>query len=404
MNRPQLNHHRGLAGTESTTGSRISRRSRSLGFTIMEMIVVVIMLLAVLAMVLPSFVSLKRSGEYTVAQELLKQAVRDARGRALSAKNDTAVVFVFSPDTGIQLLVCERVGQTILDRDTSQTGGGAVFVEREVFVPITGRKPVEIPRGVSIRGYAKQFSVDNAWYEPTQNGGVRYLVDEPAWVFPETDFYSRLVADNQANSAADVGRDRQTFMVRFASRTGQLVTGEAAAAVVVLPRPSASGRQRDLAAIERLDLSADLASQVASIIERPLWPGGSTSPLAQRDLLGDDSGDTALVRSVTRLALYRERDLAAALGVRLDPVSGTIYELPENYQTAGGAQRDSRTVYPQYVLELREDSRTPLSVLRWVEGFGVLTDASSTVRSAGGRSLLYSVHPLRGELLEEISR
>jgi|GEM_PF-834400 len=404
MNYPQLNHRRGLTGTARATCSRLSPGSRPRGFTIMEMIVVVIMLLAVLAMVLPSFVSLKRSGEFSVAQELLKQAVRDARGRALSAKNDTAVVFVFSPETGVQLLVCERVGQTIVDGDTSQTNAGGAVVEREVFVPITGRKPVEIPRGVSVRGYAKQFSVDNAWYEPTQNGGVRYLVDDPAWVFPETDFYSRLVADNQANTAADVGRDRQTFMVRFASRTGQLVAGEAAAAVVVLPRPSASGRQRDLAAIERLDLSADLASQVASIVERPLWPDGSVAPLAQRGLLGDDSSDTALVRSVTRLALYRERELAAALGVRLDAVSGTIYELPENYQNVGGAQRDSRTVYPQYVLELREDSRTPVSVLRWVEGFSVLNDASSTVRSAGGRPLLYSVHPLRGELLEEISR
>jgi hypothetical protein len=61
-------------------------------------------------------------------------------------------------------------------------------------------------------------------------------------------------------------------------------------------------------------------------------------------------------------------------------------------------------VYPQYLPEIRNEARTPLMVSRWVEGFGNLTDASSNVRSTGARPIIYSVHPLRGELVEEVAQ
>jgi prepilin-type N-terminal cleavage/methylation domain-containing protein len=375
------------------------------GFTIMEMIVVIVLLLALLALVLPAFVSIKRSSEFSVSQELVKQAVRDARGRALSSNSDSAVVFSYNPENGLQLIACTRLGSIIDGNLNNPNDPTNPAVTRDVFAPVTGRKPVTLPVGVSVRGYAPAFKVDAHWYEPINNGGNRYTVDEPAWVFPETDFYSRLVTS--AASAQDVGSDRQTFMVRFQARTGQLVASEPTAAVVVFPRPSASGRGAGtIAGVERLDLSTDVAAQVAAIIERPEWGGvaSAAKPVGQRDLLGDDSSDTVLTRSVGRLAVYRERDLAQALGTRLDPVSQTIYELPANYKAALAGNRSNRTVYPQYLPELRNEARTPLMVSRWVEGFGNLTDASSNVRSTGARPIIYSVHPLRGELVEEVAQ
>jgi len=367
-------------------------RSRRGGFTLMEMIVVIVILLTLLTLVLPAFVSIKKSSEYSISQELLKQAVRDAHGRALAARYDTAVVFAYSPDQGLQMIPCNMIGRVLDGNLRDPTDRNNPQVTRDVFAPVISRKAVTLPAGVSVRGHVEAFKVDSRWYEPVVGGGQRYTPGEEAWVFPETDFYSRQLLGGAAGTAADVGRYRQTFMIRFAARTGQLVPSEAAPALVVLPRVSAAGRQGGLAASARFDTSPDAGALASSILDRLDWTNEQ-----RQFVLGDGSSDTSLVRSVTRLAVYRERELAQGLGVRLDDVSQTVYQLAADWQT--------RTdVTPRYIEELSSVATTPRAVRRWFEGRRSLVDVSDEDKTSGSRPIVYSIHPQRGEAIEESSQ
>ncbi len=366
--------------------------SRRSGFTLMEMIVVIVILLTLLTLVLPAFVSIKKSSEYSISQELLKQAVRDAHGRALAARYDTAVVFAYSPDQGLQMIPCNMIGRVLDGNLRDPTDRNNPQVTRDVFAPVISRKAVTLPAGVSVRGHVEAFKVDAHWYEPVTDGGQRYTPDEEAWVFPETDFYSRQLQGGAAGTTADVGRYRQTFMIRFAARTGQLVPSEAAPAVVVLPRVSATGRQSGLAASARLDTAPDAGALASSILDRLDWTNEQ-----KQLILGDSSSDTALVRSVTRVAVYRERELAQGLGVRLDNVSQTVYQLATDWQI--------RTdVKPRYKDELSSLATTPKAVRRWFEGRKSLIDVSVEDKTSGSRPIVYSIHPQRGEAIEESSQ
>ena len=369
-----------------------SQPIRRRGFTLMEMIVVIVILLTLLTLVLPAFVSIKKSSEYSISQELVKQAVRDAHGRALAARYDTAVVFAYSPDLGLQMIPCNMIGRVLDGNLRDPADRNNPQVTRDVFAPVISRKAVTLPAGVSVRGHVEANKVDARWYEPTNDGGQRYTPGEEAWVFPETDFYSRQLPNGDAGTFADVGRNRQTFMIRFAARTGQLVSGEAAPAVVVLPRVSASGRESGLAVSARFDTAPDAGALASSILDRLDW-----SKEQKQGLLGDSSSDKALVRSVTRLAVYRERELAQALGVRLDAISQTVYLLPSDWQT--------RTdVIPRYMVELSSLATTPKAVRRWFEGFKSLVDETIVEKTSGSRPVIYSIHPQRGEATEESSQ
>ena len=361
------------------------------GFTLMEMIVVIVILLTLLTLVLPAFVSIKKSSEYSISQELVKQAIRDAHGRALAARYDTAVVFAYSPDLGLQLIPCNMIGR-ILDgnlRDPADRTNPQVT--RDVFAPVVARKTVILPAGVSVRGHVEASRVDEHWYEPVTDGGQRYTPGEEAWVFPETDFYSRQLPIGAAGTRSDVGRYRQSFMIRFAARTGQLVPSEAAPAVVVLPRVSASGRE-GVPVSARLDTATDASALASAILDRLDW-----TKEQKQGLLGDSSSDTALVRSVTRLAVYRERELAQGLGVRLDSVSQTVYQLAPKWQI--------RTdVTPRYIEELSSVATTPKAVRRWFEGRKSLVDDAIVEKTSGSRPVIYGIHPQRGDPVEESSQ
>jgi hypothetical protein len=318
---------------DRAAAARTAKR-RSFAFTITELIVVIAIIILIVAVAVPAFQSIIYSSEATVAQTRMSAGLKAARDYAMQAGpgEDTAAVFFydFDPDprrrTGgrLRIVPCIRVGE--LDDIPPPGGlgtGPGQTVRREVFVPIPGAEPVELPKGWMVRAFAPPGWVDSVWYE-----GTRYNSTDPAghWVFPETGFYNRdEVLDFSNNQTA-----RQSFMVRFQGGSGELSPTSTREVLVLAPRPSVLGRSTNPADVwKRADLASDLRRFARRILtSRDLMTGASPNE-AQR-LLGDRSADTVLVRPVWMLALYDERRLASAIGAEIDPVTGCIYKSGTN--------------------------------------------------------------------------
>jgi len=222
-------------------------------------------------------------------------------------------------------------------------------------------------------------------------------------VFPESGLYPHEV--NQLRNS-EIGRFRQSFMVRFEGGSGRLVTFTPDASLVVLPRPSGSGRaspEREPFPSNRLDMLAtldasgamvqagngDLATTVGGILTRSFLfdPAQATQPVLvyRRLLIGDIAGDSVLCRPVDQLALYKERELCAAFGIEPDRVSGTAYFVPTaawplQAQPFTGPGVSETVLYPRYVASLRQTDRIDNRINRWVEGYLDLQSTTDTRR------------------------
>lgn len=383
------------------------------GFTLVEIVVVTTIVVILIAAAVPAFSGMLASQERAAAESRLQGALAAARETAVrsGAGEDAAAVFIFEPAGGggqnpggrLTIVTAVKVG-LLADRDWTVSPNAVPNAVREVFVPVDASKPVELPRGWMVRGYAGENLIDGEWYEPT-SGETRYALGEPAWVFPETGFYSRNV---QNPAGTDTGFSRQTFMVRFQGGSGNIVTGERFPAVVVLPRPSDSGR-RGVGTLHnryRLDEAANLRNAVAGILARP-WLL-SSDPAAENavdtanrriSLLGDRSSDTVLARSLTELALYDEQALAQGLGVNLDRVSDTIYAIDETAWLAQApATGGNADIRPQYVGQLRGDPRTTRRINRWIERWQDLDNASSQATTTDRPVELFTIDRFLGAL------
>lgn len=280
------------------------------GFTIIELVVVILILTILTLIALPRFSAMLYTQEENLAQSLLRAGMRTGRDTALRSggEDDAAIAFFFSAGK-TTMVPCVRVG-VLRETVSGQT------LERDVFVPVADQEPIQLPTGWSVRAYVPRGYTgdDSGWYETS-----RYDSDQGNWVFPETDFYDY--------GRADSGADRQTFIVRFAARTGEIVTAPSSPALVVSPRPTYVDRNSlpntgCLAARGRLDIAADLSSVVRCILSDP-----SLNDNERSALMGDRSADTVLVRPVSQLAVYDERKLAAALGVQLDRDTRSVYRV-----------------------------------------------------------------------------
>ncbi len=388
------------------------------GFTLVEIVVVTTIVVILIAAAGPAFSGMLASQERTAAESRLQGALAAARETAVRSGpgEDAAAVFIFEPAGGggqspggrLTIVTAVKVGQ-LADRDWTVSPTAVPNIVREVFVPVGVSKPVELPRGWMVRGYAGDNLIDGEWYEPT-SGETRYGLGAPAWVFPETGFYSRNV---QNPSGTDTGFSRQTFMVRFQGGSGNIVTGERFPAVVVLPRPSSSGRgpsgvvdRSNLWSVYRLDEAANLRNAVSGILARP-WllssdPAAETAvETANRRirLLGDRSSDTVLARSLTELALYDEQALAQALGVNVDRVSDTIYAIDETAWLAQApATGGNADIRPQYVGQLRGNPQTTRRINRWIERWEDLDDPSSQATTTDRPVELFTIDRFAGAL------
>ncbi len=328
-----------------------TRRSSNRGFSLVELIVVITIIVILLAVSVPAIRSTIASTSSSAAETSLRLAFVAARNAAINADSgqDAALVFFYEPGGRTSAVVCEYVA-TFND---NQVGPNSTNAGRDVFVPNPRFDPTTLPEGWMVRGLALvgQLGQDDtnnqpqAWYDGADKRG--YDPGTRNWLFPETGFYDALVSDD--------GGDRQSFLIRFAGKTGEILYGDTREVLVVSPRPTVIGRDNLPGFDEgiRVDRGGDLAQVVRRAFGRDDWQGGlnngNNSPLEQ--LFGDASGDTVLCRSVPQLALYKVTDLANGLAFRLDPDTGSVYKKAIDPQL-------SRTVNPKRAALIQD----------WIEG------------------------------------
>jgi prepilin-type N-terminal cleavage/methylation domain-containing protein len=290
---------------------------RGAAFTLIELMVVIGIFLILLLIAVPAFRSLLYSSEQSLADTAMRSglnAARDLAARGRQGEDAAAVITYDAVTHKTSIIPCVRVG-TLIDRNAASQD-----VEREVFAPVAGLEPVQLPRGWTIRGYAIPGSIDDDWYERTYPSGER---DQGHWVFPETDFYDWEVAN--------AGRERQTFIVRFEGGTGAVKSGDMQTVLVLNPAPTDVFRGAAPFIDHRADRTTDYTRFVRRIIGAPFVGATSLSADNRRALLGDVSTDTILAKPVRQLALCNEAKLAGGLSVamatpvRLDPVTGCLY-------------------------------------------------------------------------------
>nr|HRJ49466.1 hypothetical protein [Phycisphaerales bacterium] len=138
----------------------------------------------------------------------------------------------------------------------------------------------------------------------------------------ETGFYNPKVGDEVKDQPLGIAV-RQTFMVRFEAGTGMIRSGERRLALVIDPSPSNAFRTQSPYRLFRFNRGEDVGVLVSQVL------AARSSELdddRKRELIGDRATDTVLARGVTEIALYREADLAAALGAgSLNRVTGSLY-------------------------------------------------------------------------------
>jgi prepilin-type N-terminal cleavage/methylation domain-containing protein len=303
-------------------------------FTIIELLVVTIIIALLALIAIPAFNAIIADSERSLAEEMLQTGIRTARAAAIKSGSGDDVVLAFqyvqtSGGGRTTMVVCRRAG-LMEDFDSPNPNMSPPLSQgmkpREVFVPVPDVDPIQLPKGWMVRGYAKLGTVGYrapgaaalasagpyGWYE-TASGSTRYDADTGNWVFPETSFYD-------VRKALD-GEDRQTFVLRFEAGTGQMTSAPFGEVLVLSVRPSQE--DRDVGDQYRVDDAENDLRVVRAILDLPIL--SRQDPMRVR-LLGSRSGDTILARPVSQIALYNERELASALGVRLDRDTGCLYE------------------------------------------------------------------------------
>ena len=301
-----------------------SSRRTNRAFTLIELLVVISILVLILAIAVPAFSTLVYTSDQSMAENALRaglSSARDAAARGASGQ-DAAAVFVY--DQGRVSIVPAFKAGTIIDNSASS--GIDMVVEREVFAPIPGITPLQLPRLWMVRGYAPGGTIDAEWYEDTHT--TTAIQQRGNWLFPETSFFDLELGDD--------GYNRQTFIVRFEGGTGRLKTSDPTGVLVLLPSPATEFRRTSSPWSlpgYRADREADGARFIRRVAASTLL-----TPANRSLLLGDEASDTVLAKPVAQLAIYNEKRLAGALGARINDQSGCLY-LPF---TSGGPG-------PQYV-------------------------------------------------------
>lgn len=386
---------------------RCSAASR--GLTIIELLVVVVIGLLVVLVAVPAFNGLVAGQAAASADNQVQTALRAARDAARrgSAGEDTAAVFSFSPGGRTQVVLMVRAGAVT---DERQPGGDPVA--RDVFVPIPGSEPLELPRRWTVRGFAQTGWIDQEWYA-RGNGARRYDIGQAAWVGPETGFFDY--------SVATPVRERSSFMVRFRGGTGELESRDRELALAVMPRESERARppaglpewtRADLAAGARSADVPDLRAWARRVLtagnirQLPIVPGDSGSRVsinladetARRTLLGSLSGDVVRVKSVQLLAVYDEQRLADDLGVRLNRFSGSLMDVTDEQW------QDKRLVPRSVATRFNglggDEWELTQNIGRWIEGMDIRRGSATADRLAPTQAArVFVVNRLTGQLL-----
>lgn len=345
-----------LSGRRRGGGGRAGRGACGRhAFTLVEILAVTVIIVILLSIALPAFSNILYSQEESAAESQLQAGISAARDTAIrsGSAQDTAAVFTFEPGGRTSIITCVRVG--VIDDPTAPANSAASY---DVFVPFESGPPIQLPKNWMVRGYAPQNRIKtgpgkDGWYSSADK---RYPSLQPAWVFPETAFFNHALASDGVN--------RNTFMVRFEGGTGAINMAEQAPVLVVLPR--ASGLNRPSGADDqwkRPDRAENLRDWAARVLAE-----SSLTPTDRWAIIGRPSGDMVMAAPVPSVALYDETRLAAALKARVDPISGSIYEIEKTQKTE---YNEGRKIEPRLVTPLDSQNADVLTgdISAWLEGW-----------------------------------
>jgi prepilin-type N-terminal cleavage/methylation domain-containing protein len=302
------------AGTATRTAGRR-------GFTMVELLVVASIFVLLISLAVPAFSNMLYSSEQSMAENALRIGVSSARDAAARGARgeDAAAAFFYEPGVGYTIVPYVYAG-VLQDASggVGAPGSPPATIQREVFVPVAGYEPVQLPRNWMIRGFAPPSSIDGQWYgnSPAVAGNP---YDVPAvrqrgnWVFPESGFYNMQVATD--------GRNRQTFILRFEGGTGLLNPVHPDPVLLLAPAPTQAFRGAAPFNVHRADRDPD----PRRFVRRILAINSGAAAATKRQLLGDACTDTVLAKPVSLLTLYNERAFAAALGTTINRDTGCIY-------------------------------------------------------------------------------
>ncbi len=308
-------------GTRAAGG--LARRA---AFTLIEVLLVISIMVLILAISIPAFSGLLYSSDQSLAENALRgglQAARDAAVRSAFGQ-DTAAVFFY--DNGrSSIVVCKLVGKF-----DDATAVGKQPVTREVFAPVQGFDPTQLPFGWTVRGLALPGRINTEWYNDSYAALGAGLAQEANWVLPETSFYDQTSSDDNPNNKGGV---RHSFMVRFQGGTGEVVMRDETPVIVFSVAPSSVFRQTGLFK----DWDALREGDAVRFVKRALLaPAASAknqakeqlSPTDRRKVIGDEATDTLMVRPIEHLVVCQEKRALAAVGIRPDRVTHTLYASP----------------------------------------------------------------------------
>lgn len=383
------------------------------GYSLIELVVVITIFILVSLVAVPAISSLLYTSEQSLAENSVRQGLAAARDAAIRSRpgEDAAAAFFFEPGGRVSVVTYGKVGPLSDRSPTSPVDR----VRRDVFAPLRGYDPVQLPLGWSVRGFAPASSMrplppvqeaDDPWYAGTYPTSSLAQRTQGNWIFPENASYDP--------ARDESGADRFAFAVRFEAGTGRLVADDPADMLLVAPSPETPGpgfrvadvfRRRNSDSADprpafRADQADDLVRYARRVLTAPASAPSGTPFLTEEErwrLVGLGSTDVVLARPLTTLAVYNEGNLARALGVRLDRQTRSLYRPVEIAPPS--------PTPTQWIAEMTPDRVAALNA--WIEGRVNPLAAPGAVTTEADRgwgvvpdARLFTVHRYLGALVE----
>jgi prepilin-type N-terminal cleavage/methylation domain-containing protein len=216
--------------------------ARRIGFTLVEMLVVIAIIVVLIVVTLPSFSTLISSSNYTAAISQTTASLGSARSIAMSRGVQTAVAFLFDVST-------ERYTLVILEEAVFGTNGALSALPTGPpehtyavgFRPARNTTPIELPKGTAVFGLSYAHvpdPVNNKIDQVTEHWYAGEIIDlgmeteENPWIFPRNDPilfwetgnfspaeednpWSQLVEDGLTDEVRAALRHANSFCVQF---------------------------------------------------------------------------------------------------------------------------------------------------------------------------------------------
>jgi type II secretory pathway pseudopilin PulG len=148
-----------------TTRSFMSNRPR--GFTIIELLVVISIIIIAVVAILPAFGRLIESQNYAASVNSVTATLGSARARAVERGRRVGVAFLWdAKEERYSLMVVEQLQGQESGSLTNQPTGRGLGAYADVFFPVKGAAPVELPKGVGVFGLSSLLPVGSAATTP----------------------------------------------------------------------------------------------------------------------------------------------------------------------------------------------------------------------------------------------